>query len=320
MPLVSRLCATAGVALALTACSAAAGAAVRARLAPDIANTITFPAPPATRAEVPYSRVRPNADVTWGRADPRAVDAFRAARMFEGLRSHGDAANQVHAGHGYWLFAAGGDTLGAYANHTLYHKMREPGNAIHGEWGWLYAPTFFGPGADCIEAVTVIQDQAPQIWGWDWCGDSSHLARVIDVDRKFVMNYVRRMPDKLPKYTVETILGSDGVTWSMLLHNYRTHHWDVVYQTTGTRDPSYELGDEGWNMFETYTIVNSGVSNVCKPFPGPIVSEDISLTSDGKTFVPITFRDSASLQFNNFDCPQFLFSTPQADEWMMSYS
>ena len=79
MPLVTRLCATSGAALALAICSAAASAAVLTRVGPDVDNTITFPARPATRAELPRSRIRPNADVTWGQADPRAVAAFRAA-------------------------------------------------------------------------------------------------------------------------------------------------------------------------------------------------------------------------------------------------
>ncbi len=91
-------------------------------------------------------------------------------------------------------------------------------------------------------------------------------------------------------------------------------------RTLGARNPSYGLGQEGWNFFETYTNVNNNVSDVCNPFPGPINAEDISLSSDGKTFVPITSSDSSPLQFDSFYCSHFQFSTPQADEWMMSYT
>jgi hypothetical protein len=329
MPLVSRLWASAGAAIALGICSAAAGAAVLTRVASDVENTITFPAAPATRTQLPRSRVRPNADVTWGQADPRAVAAFRAARMFGALRSHGIPPMEVHAGQGYGLTGTAADTLGAYANHTIYPNMREPGDPLKGEVGWLYAPTFFGPGADCIEVTTVIQNQIPQVWAWDWCAATPNPYAVVEVNQKFVMNYVRRMPDKLPKYTVETVLGSDGVTWSMVLYNYRKKAWDVVYQTSGARNPKYGLGEMGWSFFETYMNVNSSetnanakynVSNICNQFPGPIAAEDISLSSDGQTFVPIDSSDSYPSPVNNFYCSHFLFSYPQADEWMMSYT
>jgi hypothetical protein len=327
MPLVSRLCATTGAAVALAICSAAAGAAVLTRVGPDLDNTIAFPAAPASRAQLPSSRVRPNADVTWGQADPRAVAAFRAVRMFDGLRSHGTPPTEVHAGQGYGLTGTPSGTLGAYANHTIYSKMREPGDPLKMEVGWLYAPTFFGPGADCIEVTTVVQNQIPQVWAWDWCAAIPNPYAVVEVDQKFVMNYVRRMPDNLPEYTVETVLGSDGVTWSMVLYNYRKKAWDVVYQTSGAR--SNGLGELGWSFFETYMYVNNNqtfvnaknnVSNICNRFPGPIAAEDISLSSDGQTFVPINSSDSYQSPVNDFYCSHFLFSYPQADEWMMSYT
>ena len=138
-----------------------------------------------------------------------------------------------------------------------------------------------------------MQNAIPQIWAWDWCAANPEPYAMVEVDRKFVMNYVRRMPDKLPKYSVETVLGSDGVTWNMVLYNYRKKRWDIVYQTSGPRNPSYGLGQQGWNFFETYTNVNNSetnanaknnVSNVCNQFAGPIGAEDISLSPDGTTF------------------------------------
>ena len=330
MSLVSRLCATTGAVVALAICSAAAGAAVLTAVRPELDSTITFPAAPATRAQLPSSRVRPNAEVTWGQADPRAVAAFRAYRLFGGLRSLGyRPPMEVHAGQGYGLIGTASGTLGAYANHTIYNKLREPGDPLKNEVGWLYAPTFFGPGADCIEVTTVMQNEMPQIWAWDWCAATPNAYAIVEVNRTFEMNYVRRMPDKLPEYTVETVLGSDGVTWSMVLYNYRKKAWDVVYQTSGARNPTYNLGQTGWSFFETYMTVFSteananakyNVSNICNPFPGPIAAEDISLSSDGQTFVPINSSDSYQAPVNNFYCSHLLFSYPQADEWMMSYT
>jgi hypothetical protein len=319
MPSAPRLFTVASAAVALAVCSSAAGAAVLTRADADGENIAAFPARPVTSAELPRSRVRPNADVTWGHADPRAVAGFRAARMFGGLRSHGNPADVVHAGQGWFLIGTPQNTLGAYANHTVYRKMREPGDPLKNTFGFLYAPTFFGPGADCIEAVTVVQSALPQVWAWDWCSASPNPYAIVNVDRKFATSYIRKMPDKLPKYTVETVLASDGVTWDMVLYNYRKKSWDIVYQTSGARNPSYGLGQEGWDFFETYTNVNGSVSDVCNPFPGPIGAENISLTANGKTFVPIGASNEQPLQFDSFFCSQFQFSTPKLDEWMMKY-
>src|SRR5580658_9476929 len=126
MPFASRLFTVAGATVALAVCSSAAGAAVVMRADADGENLVAFPARPVTSAELPRSRVRPTADVTWGQADPRAVAGFRAARMFGALRSHGSPADVVHAGQGWWLLGTPQNTLGAYANHTVYRKMREP--------------------------------------------------------------------------------------------------------------------------------------------------------------------------------------------------
>jgi hypothetical protein len=249
--------------------------------------------------------------------------------MFGVLRSQGNPPTEEHAGQGYGLTGTASGVLGAYANHTMYPKLREPGDPLENEVGWLYAPTFFGPGADCIEVTTVFQNQIPQVWAWDWCAANPMPYAVVEVNQKFVMNYVRRMPDNLPEYTVETVLGSDGVTWNMVLYNYRKKAWDVVYQTSGARNSSYGLGHAGWNFFETYMYVYNdqtdlngklNVSDICHPFPGPIAAEDISLSSDGKTFVPINSSDSYKAPVNNFYCSQLLFSYPQADAWMMSYT
>jgi hypothetical protein len=157
--------------------------------------------------------------------------------------------------------------------------MREPG-APFGPPGFLYAPTFFGPGADCIEAVTLTQDTQNQVWAWNWCTRDPTVYAIVKVDRRFKTNYIRLMPDGFPEYTVETILASDGVTWDMVLYNYKTKQWDVIFQVSGPRAAGYGLGDEGWNFFETYATVTNGKANVCKRFAGPIVADQISISFD----------------------------------------
>jgi hypothetical protein len=143
---------------------------------------------------------------------------------------------------------------------------------------------------------------------------------VVVVDGRFKRNYIRTMTDGLTEFTVETILASDGVTWDMALYNYKTQQWDIIYQTSGSRNPNYGLGEQGWDFFETYTDVENGISDVCNKFPGPIASDEISLSFDDETFTPITSGDSTHLKFNSFYCSRFGFSTPQTYEWEMLYS
>jgi hypothetical protein len=284
-------------------------------------DRMTVPARPAGARELPSSRIRVSADVDWGTADRRAVAAFRAIRQLAFVKSFGRSNFVEHAGEGYYLLVnehAGTSTttFGAYANETVYPNQREPGNPSQ-NGGFLYAPTMLGPGADCIEAVTVVQNQMPQVWAWDWCSANPNPYAVINVTEKFAKNYIRKMPDSLHEYSVETILASDGVTWDMALYNYTTKKWDIIYQTSGTRNSSYGLGQLGWNFFETYARVNNGISDVCKPFPAAIAADDISLSSDDKSFMPVTAANTQPLQFGNFYCARFAFSTPEADEWRM---
>ncbi len=284
-------------------------------------DVLTVPARPAGARELPPSRVRLTADVTWGVPDARAVAAFRAARTL-GFMSGFAGPNFVeHAGEGYYLDGTSSNTYGAYANHVVYPRQREPGNpSSSGSGGFLYAPTMFGPGADCIEATTVVQDAYPQVWAWDWCSAYPDPYAVVVVDGRFKRNYIRTMTDGLTEFTVETILASDGVTWDMALYNYKTQQWDIIYQTSGSRNPNYGLGEQGWDFFETYTDVENGISDVCNKFPGPIASDEISLSFDDETFTPITSGDSTHLKFNSFYCSRFGFSTPQTYEWEMLYS
>src|SRR5580704_20283 len=244
-----------GCAAVFVAGTCAASTAASLSFDPDDVFEPAFPARPASVRELPPSRVRIHADVTYGIADPHAVAAFKAGRLGIALRSGTFGSNTVvHAGQGFYLDGTSSDSYGVYANHTVYPKMREPGNP-NGGAGFLYAPTFFGPGADCIEAVTVTQNAEPQVWAWDWCAANPNPYAIVNVDKTFKKSYIRLMPDGYPEYTVETILASDGVTWDMNLYNYKTKQWDIIYQTSGARNPNYGLGQQGWNFFETYTNV-----------------------------------------------------------------
>ena len=316
------LSATAAFALGASGYASAAlvrGAGIATQPNDQGEDVVTFPARPAAARELPPSRIRVHADVDWGVADPRAVAAFRASRMFAFMRAFPNPQTVVHAGQGYYVVGSASATFGAYANHVVYPKQREPGSPNSGG-GFLYAPTMFGPGNDCIEATTVVQNADPQVWAWDWCAANPNPYAVVVVNHKFKKNYIRKMPDKLKEFSVETILASDGVTWDMALYNYSTKQWDVIYQTSGPRNPNYGLGQQGWDFFETYTnVVGSGMSDVCTPFPGPIASDQISISFDDQTFTPITASDSQPLQFNSFHCTHFSFSTPAADEWEMQY-
>ena len=308
----------ASIALVALVAFASACAVANAANVPGLpsADRLTIPARPAGARELPPSRIRVTADVDWGIPDRRAVAAFRANRQFAFMKSFGRPDFVEHAGQGYYLLGTATTTFGAYANETVYPKQREPGSPNQGG-GFLYAPTMFGPGADCIEAVTVVQNQAPQVWAWDWCSANPNPYAVVNVTEKFRKNYIRKMPDGLREYSVETILASDGVTWDMALHNYMTKKWDIIYQTSGTRNSNYGLGQQGWNFFETYTNVNNGISDVCNPFPAAIAADDISLSFDDKTFTAVTSANTRPLQFADFYCAHFTFSTPKADEWQM---
>lgn len=309
------LCATLATgSIALCASSMPAGARTIVISSDDI---VTVPARPASARELPPSRVRVAADLTWGVANPRAVAAFRAARLSWLVTGYEGSDSVEHAGEGYYLKGTSSTTYGAYANHVVDPKQREPGDPSSA--GFLYAPTMFGPGADCIEATTVVQDEAPQVWAWDWCSASPDPYAVIVVDGKFKRNYLRRMTDGLKEFSVETILASDGVTWDMALYNYRRSRWDILYQTSGSRNSNYGLGERGWDFFETYTNVSGSVSDVCNKFLEPIAADQIALSFDDQTFTPVTSSDSSPLKFGNFYCSRFDFTTPQTYEWEMLY-
>lgn len=292
-------------------------------LAAFAAFSLQTPARPASIFDLPPSRVARLDVAENGVADPAAVAAFRAMRV-GALRAFGLSPNAVvHAGQGFYMTGTSTNSFGAYANHSMYAALREPGSPSGGS-DFLYAPTMFGPGADCIETVTVFRNNVPQIWAWDWCASSPAPYKVIDVTQKIVNAYVRTMTDGLTEFTVETILAKDGKTWNMALYNYTKKRWDVAYQTSGTRNPNYGLGELGWNFFETYTNVPPGHhSDVCQSFGGsPISADQISISFDrtGKTFTLITPSNSTPLRFSSFHCPKFAFSVPQANwDWQMSY-
>ncbi|MBD5655043.1 MAG: hypothetical protein IAI50_07645, partial [Candidatus Eremiobacteraeota bacterium] len=246
------------IAVLLLTIGASAAALARSSVALATDEVIASPARPASARELPPSRVQLTADITYGAADRSAVASFRASRQFGFMRSFASPQSVVHAGEGYYLLGTSTTTFGAYANETVYPMQREPGSPNSS--GFLYAPTMFGPGADCIEAVTVVQNRAPQVWAWDWCAANPDPYAVIDVDAKFKKNYIRKMPDKLTEYTVETILAADGVTWDMALYNYTAKKWEIIYQTSGKRNANYGLGQQGWNFFETYTNVTKNKS------------------------------------------------------------
>jgi hypothetical protein len=290
-------------------------------LAAFAAFALQTPARPASVFDVPPSRVARLDIVANGTADSGAVAAFRAIRLGA---TRGFSPGVVdHAGQGFYMAGTSTNSFGAYANHTMYAALREPGSPSGGS-GFLYAPTMFGPGADCIEAVTVFRNNVPQIWAWDWCAAMPNPYKVIDVTPKFVNAFVRTMTDGLPEFTVETILAQDGKTWDMALYNYAKKRWFIAYQTSGKRNPNYGLGELGWNFFETYTNVLPGHnSDVCRSFgAGPISADQISISFDrtGKTFTLITPSDSTPLSFSSFHCPKFAFSVPQANwDWQMAY-
>jgi hypothetical protein len=82
------VCATVFVA---GACVAAAAASLS--FDPDNVFEPAFPARPASVRDLPHARVYTHADFNDGTADPRAVAAFKAARLGMALRSRLFGAN-----------------------------------------------------------------------------------------------------------------------------------------------------------------------------------------------------------------------------------
>jgi hypothetical protein len=206
-------------------------------------------------------------------------------------------------------------SFGVYANQTMYQDLRMPANPQPKKVAAvLFAPTMFGPGDDCIEAVNVYLPKAqPEVWAWDWCESVSRQPAVtLKVDKTFVSTYIRTASNGLPEYAVETLLGRDGKTWNMALYNRSTRKWDTIYQTSGSRKTSgFPYGPRGWDMYEMYSGVNTAtnIAAGCDPNSAPIGSNGLAISFDptSRKFTRAAPGNAGIGRFQDFHCPNLRY-------------
>ena len=282
------------------------------------ATTFAFPARPASVFDIARGHVLPvpPAYHDFGPHD-LAVRAFRLGRERDQLVTWLTGGAVTYYGehvHKEIELDHTVPTYGVYSNQTIYPNLREVANPDPNYPLVLFTPTMFGPGTDCIEAVTTyLPMEEPEIWAWDWCRNISNPAVTLEVDQSFMSTYTATMPNGLVEYTVETLLGSDGKTWNMVLYNYVTKSWVTVYQTSGTRTAGgFPFRERGWDMYEMYSPVDeeTNVAVGCAPTHSAIGSDGVAISFDrtSQTFTPASPSNARIGRDQHFHCPDLVWN------------
>lgn len=147
----------------------------------------------------------------------------------------------------------------------------------------LYAPTHIPHGGSCLEVSSVHWRVGypyvnNMIGIWDWCiPGAQNFAAYLNMDDFWArLKYFRDYTDefgKTRKIYMLTLYASNpsgadysSDTWTMLLYNFQSGAWEVMYSSSGVATDLWQLtvGDpKGWSMWESKGLVYAG----CPSFP-----------------------------------------------------
>jgi hypothetical protein len=153
----------------------------------------------------------------------------------------------------------GGSYTGIYAQHTAYAAAAFPMSYPSGASGnqELFAPLTLPPNQGCLSSGTVaLSTSTPgnlytYFVVFDYCGaNAPQLVAGEQIDNTFRSNYLFTNQQGLPIYATLSFT-TDAVptassTWYMLLYNFSSGSWNLVYQDTGLSGTTY-----GYSVFES---------------------------------------------------------------------
>lgn len=161
---------------------------------------------------------------------------------------------------------------GYYAAHEVISTLELPPVPPGAQSLFLYAPTGKNPG-NCLETVTAYfrypgdSSTRREWWVWDHC-NAHGVATSMPIDQTFLNQYVRPSGGR-NMYLTETVKSAlSDFVYYMLLYNYSTQTWDLIYTLTSTG----AVYTTGWSSHENYFQQ----ANICPSLP-PIIADQIKL-------------------------------------------